>query len=128
MCIRDSWNARMTSRFTFFDSDLQLRLNYRGPRQSAQGESRAVTSVDLGWSKDFLEKKNLSLTLSVRDLFNSRRRAGLTFLDDFFQQSEFQWRSRTATLTLSYRINQKKKRGGNRGSGGNFDGGGGESF
>jgi len=122
-----TWNARMTSRFTFFDSDLQLRLNYRGPRQSAQGESRPITSVDLGWSKDLLEKKNLSVTLSIRDLFNSRRRAGSVFLDDFFQQSEFQWRSRTGTVTLSYRINQKKKQRGKRGSSGAFDGGG-ESF
>ncbi len=119
-----TWNAKMTTRFSFLDSDLQLRMNYRGARQNVQGESAAVGSLDVGWSRDFLPGKNLTATLSIRDIFNSRRRAGQTFLDNFYQQQEFQWRSRVGTLTLSYRINQKKKRGGgNRGGGGQ---GGGE--
>lgn len=120
-----TWNARLTSRFTFWKSDLQLRGNYRAPRDSAQGRRDAVGSLDIGWSKDFLAAKNLTITLSVRDVFNSRRRRGLTILEDFIQESEFQWRARTGTITASYRINQKKKRGGNRpGGGGGFEGGG----
>lgn len=113
-----TWNAKMTTKFSFLDSDLQVRLNYRGPRESLQGQRQGIASVDLGWSKDFLASKNLTATISVRDLFNSRKRAGQTYLDDFYQQSEFQWRSRMSTLTLSYRINQKKQRKG-RPSGGN---------
>jgi len=119
---RITYNGRLTARFTFYDSDLQLRGNYRGPRVSAQGTWDPVGSLDLGWSKDFLAKK-LTLTLSVRDLFNSRKRRGTTDFENFFQQSEFQWRSRFYNLAASYRINQKKKRGGGR-RGGNNDGGG----
>jgi len=118
-----TWNGRLTSRFKFWNSDLQLRMNYRAPRQNAQGSRQAIASLDLGWSKDFLKEKNLTFTLSARDLFNSRRRNGLTILEDYYQQSDFQWRGRTITLTASYRINQKKKRGG-RSGGDSYQGGG----
>ncbi len=118
-----TWNGRITARITVFDSDLQIRTNYRGGRETSQGRSNGIASVDLGWSKDFLESKNLTITISVRDVFNSRRRDGFTVLDDFYQQSDFQWRARTASLTASYRINQKKKRGGGQ-RGGGFEGGG----
>ncbi|NNE27524.1 MAG: TonB-dependent receptor [Saprospiraceae bacterium] len=118
-----TWNGRLTARFTFFDSDLQIRTNYRAPRASAQGQRRGIASVDLGWSKDFLNNK-LTVTLSVRDLFNSRKRNGFTLLDDFFQQSEFQWRSRYSNLSFSYRINQKKNnRGRSNSDRGDFEGG-----
>jgi len=117
-----TWFGRLTARITVWDSDFQIRSNYRGARQSAQGNRNGIGSVDLGWSKDFLNDK-LTLTLSVRDLFNSRRRAGTTILENFFEESEFQWRARSSSLTASYRINQKKKRGRPRG-GGDYQGGG----
>ncbi len=120
-----TWNGRLTARFTFWKSDLQIRTNYRGPRETSQGSRKAAGSLDIGWSKDFLNNK-LTVTLSVRDLFNSRKRNGITLLDDFFQKSKFQWRSRSSTLTFSYRINQKKNKSGNRDSRqdqGDFEGG-----
>ncbi len=117
-----TWNGRLTSRFTFWESDLQLRMNYRGPRESTQGARKAVGSLDIGWSKDLL-KKSMTLTLSIRDLFNTRKRNGVSLLDEFADRYEFQWRSRVTTVTASYRINQKKKRPGRGGSGG-YDGGG----
>lgn len=121
-----TWFGRMTARITVFDSDIQLRGNYRGGRQSIQGSSQGAGSIDIGWSKDFLNDR-LTLTLSVRDLLNSRKRRGITEFENFYQESEFQWRARSSTLTASYRINQKKKRGGgNRGHGGGD--GGGEEF
>ena len=112
-----TWNGRLTARITVFDSDIQMRANYRGPRQSTQGSRRAVGSLDVGWSKDLLSKR-MTLTLSVRDLLNTRKRNGVTLLDGFADRSEFQWRSRTASLTASYRINQKKKR---KRQGGNYE-------
>jgi len=95
-----TWNGRLTSRITFWESDLQLRFNYRGPRDSAQGFREGIGSLDIGWSKDLLAKK-MTMTLSVRDLFNSRKRQGITYFDDFVDKSEFQWRSRTASVTFS---------------------------
>lgn len=119
-----TWNGRLTARITFWNSDLQIRTNYRAAQETSQGRSNGIASVDLGWSRDFLPEKNLTITVSVRDLFNSRRRNGFTVLGEFYQQSDFQWRARTGTITASYRINQKKKKGGSREGGGDFDGGG----
>ena len=104
--------------------DLQASVNYRSGRQTPQGNRKSITSIDVGWSRDFLPKKNLTLTLSVRDLLNDRVRRYETFGEDFYTQGEFQWRIRTFTLAANYRINQKKQRGGNRsGGGGDFEGG-----
>lgn len=118
-----TWFGRMTARASFWNSDLQLRFNYRAPRETVQGRSEGIPSLDLGWSRDILKKQG-TFTFSIRDLFNSRRRAGTTVGENFFRESEFQWRARTITLALNYRINQKKKRsrGGDRG--GDFEGGG----
>lgn len=123
-----TYSGRLTSRFTFWKgSNLQLRANYRGPRNSAQGERESITSIDLGWSKDFF-KRRLTLTLSARDIFNGRKRRYIYDEPDFFVRGEFQWRGSRLGLTASYRINQSQKRSRSRnrngGSGGqDFEGG-----
>lgn len=115
--------GRLTSRMTFWkEIDFQLRGSYRAPRQTPQGNRKALYSLDLGINRDVLKKK-ATLTLSVRDLLNSRKYRYDTILDNFYSEGEFQWRGRTATLTFNYRLNQKKKRGGRRGG---YGGGGGE--
>ncbi len=121
-----SWFTRMTSRQTLWkDLDIQLRGNYRAPRETTQGRAKGIASLDIAMSKD-LFKKNGTITFSVRDVFNSRKRAFITEGPNFFREGEFQWRARTAMLTLSYRLNQKKQRGGGRRGGGGYGGGGGE--
>ena len=118
-----TWFARTTARFTFWNkSNLQLRFNYRAPVETTQGFRRGIASLDLGFSKDLTN--DLSMTFSVRDVFNSRRRRSETFGEGFFRESEFQWRARTLNLSFNYRINQKKKRQRSGGGGGDFDGGG----
>ena len=118
-----TWFGRFTSRLSFWESDLQLRFNYRAPRETVQGRTKGIPSLDIGWSKDVLNKRG-TVTLSVRDLFNSRRRAGTTFGNGFVREDEFQWRARVATIAFNYRINQKKQR---RRSRGDYSGqGGGE--
>lgn len=99
----------------------QLNFNYRAPRNESQGQRLAVYVVDLGLSKD-IWNKNGTISLSVRDLFNSRKWRSITELPTFYEESEWQWRSGpTFVLTLNYRLNQKKERGGGRGNGGDFD-------
>jgi outer membrane receptor protein involved in Fe transport len=118
-----TWFGRMTSRITFWKgSDLQLRFNYRAPRETTQGYNNGIASLDLGWSKDVMNKR-ATVTVSVRDVFNSRKRRGETIGENFYRESEFQWRARTMRVSFNYRINQKKRRGGNRG-GDDFEGGG----
>ncbi len=116
-----TWTSKFTSRFTFWNgSDLQIRLNYRAPRETTQGEYKSTTTIDVGWSKDFLAKKNLTITLSARDLLNSRKYRYTQTGDGFSVTGEHQWRSRSINLAFNYRINQKKKRGRPQG---NFEGG-----
>jgi outer membrane receptor protein involved in Fe transport len=116
-----SMQGRATSRMTLWKkTDVQLRLSYYAPRKTLQSTRKAIFSTDLGISRDILKNKG-TLTLSVRDLFNTRKYRSETFIDDFYSNSEFQWRTRSASLTFSYRLNQKKKRGGKRGG---YQGGG----
>lgn len=113
--------GRLTSRIDvkkLFDA--QVRVNYRAPRQTTQGRSKSITHVDLGFSRDVLSDKG-TITLSVRDLFNSRRRRYINEGANFFREGDWQWRARQITLSLNYRVNQKKRRGGGRGG---YDGGG----
>ena len=117
-------SGRLTSQMTLWKQlETQIRFNYRAPRATTQGRRKALYMMDLGMSKDIWNKKG-TLTLSVRDVFNSRKRRYETFGPTFYQEGEFQWRSRVATLKLNYRINQKKRRGGRGGRGGGGYGGG----
>lgn len=105
------WFTRGTSRFNVFkNTDLQVRFDYRSPEQTTQGSRKAMYSIDLGASRDILKQKG-TLTLSVRDLLNSRRMRSISEGDDFYANTDFQWRARQITLTLNYRLNQAKQRG-----------------
>lgn len=125
-----TWFARMQSKLDIFDFlDAQLSFNYRAPRKTTQGRDKSQAYVDLGLSKDILNS-NGTLTLSVRDLFNSRLFRSTTIAEGFYSENEFRWRARQVTLTFNYRLNQqpKRERGGRGegGGGGEFDGGGGD--
>lgn len=115
-----SWFTRVNSQFDLWETiNGQIRLNYRAPRRTTQGRNKAIYYMDLAMSKDILKDKG-TLTLSVRDVFNSRKRRFITDVPGFFREGDFQWRARQAMLTFSYRLNQQKKRdrGGRRGGGG----------
>ncbi len=125
-----TYTSRLTNRLTTLsNTDFQLRMNYRGPRETTQGRRNGIISLDLGASRDFMNKK-LTLTLSARDLFNSRKRVWETFVGDLFETGEFQWRARVFKFTATYKILNDKKRskgkrpkGGYPGQGGEFEGG-----
>ncbi|MBK9016047.1 MAG: TonB-dependent receptor family protein [Saprospiraceae bacterium] len=61
-----------------------------------------------GTGMDFL-KKNGTLTLSVNDIFNSRRRRSFSEDETFFSEDNFLWQSRAILLSFHYRINQQKE-------------------
>ena len=87
---------------------------YRAPQNTTQGKRLSMMSLDFGFSKDVLDK-NGTFYFSVRDLFNTRKYRGITELENYYSVYEYQRRRRQATLSFTYRLNQKKKRGGNRG-------------
>lgn len=95
--------------------DLQTSLSYRSPVSSVQGRRLSVTVIDMGMSRDILKGKG-TLTFSIRDMFNQRRRRMIIDDEDYYSESEFQWRSRHAQIGFNYRINQKNGKG-QRGAG-----------
>ncbi|MEM6965604.1 MAG: outer membrane beta-barrel family protein [Bacteroidota bacterium] len=126
----DTYTARgrLTTRGTIRKkTDVQIRLNYRAPRETTQGRDKSITFLDLGLSHDVFNN-NGTITFNVSDLFQSRRRRSIIETENFYREDDFQWRGRTFRLTLNYRLNQKNQRGrgSRRGGGGNY--GGGEEF
>lgn len=121
-----SWLGSTNARFSFWsNANLQLRMNYRAPRKTVQGRRKGAAVLNMGFSKDFLDDK-MTLTLSVKDVFNNSRWRFTVDEADYFQERDYQRRPRVFTATLSYRINMKKPRG--RGSRGGRPSGGGEGF
>lgn len=103
-----TWFGRVSNRFTLWKKvDVQATFNYRAPRNTTQGRSKALYHADLGISMDILDK-NATLTFNVRDVFNSRRWRWVTEGADFYNEGDFQWRARQMSLTMNYRINRKK--------------------
>ncbi|MEQ9167387.1 MAG: TonB-dependent receptor [Fulvivirga sp.] len=122
---RDAVTAdfRLNTRAKVGKMNYQLSGNYRAPQNTVQGSRKSMYSIDLGANLDVFKGKG-TLNLSVRDLFNTRKYRGELITENAVQSNEFQWRSRQARLSFTYRINQKKERGGKRGEDGDYDGGG----
>ncbi len=120
----NSLSTRLSNNFKLNNVfDGQININYRAPRRTTQGRRLAITSVDLGLSRDVLRNDG-TVSLSVRDVFNTRKWRSQTELEGFFEESEFQWRrGPTVVVTFTYRLNQNKqrRRGGSR-NGGEYEG------
>ncbi|WP_240755183.1 TonB-dependent receptor domain-containing protein [Pedobacter sp. SYP-B3415] len=99
-----SWNANITNNFSLpYSISLQVRAEYRAPEIMAQGRRNAMYGIDAGAKYDFKDKKT-SLSLNVRDVFNTRRFAMTT--EGNFSIIDFQryMQGTMANLTLSYRF------------------------
>lgn len=123
-----SMRGQASTKLTFWKNlNYQLSMFYMAPRETAQGRRKSYYALDMALSKDVL-KGNGTVTLSVRDLLNSRKYRSETFGTNFYADSEFQWRSRQVTFSLSYRINDYKSRRNRAGNGGGEGEGGGEGM
>jgi outer membrane receptor protein involved in Fe transport len=120
-----SANGRLMTRFTIAKRlELQTSFNYTAPENTPQGFTKSMYNWDAGASIDVL-KGNGTVSLSVRDILNTRKRRWETDTPEFHSESEFQWRQRQITATFTYRFNQKKRTRTERGSGPEGGGGGG---
>lgn len=121
-----TWFTRINSQMKIKDIvNLQVRANYRAPRNTTQGRTRSFTIFDLGFNRDILKGKG-TLTLSIRDLFNSGIYRSIVSSETFYSESNWQRRPRQTTLTFNYRLNQEnnRRRGGGRRGGGDYGGDG----
>jgi outer membrane receptor protein involved in Fe transport len=99
-----SWNANLTNNFVLpYKVTLQVRADYRSAEVMAQGTRNAMYGVDAGAKYDFPNKK-ASLSLNVRDLFNTRKWSmttqGTTSIVDFERYMQGQM----GNITFSYRF------------------------
>ncbi|TNE60039.1 MAG: TonB-dependent receptor [Bacteroidetes bacterium] len=123
-----TWSGRVSSRISLWKKvDIQKTFNYRAPRNTTQGRSKAMYHLDLAASMDILKSKG-TLTLSVQDVFNTRRWRYITEGVDFYTEGDFQWRARQVNLTFSYRINRSKEQRKDRDMEGGGENGGGMEF
>jgi hypothetical protein len=109
------------------DWGLQLTGFYRSPGVTAQGEMRAVYSIDFGVRKPVLKGKG-TITLRATDIFNTRRWSFVTMNNGITDDATFQRESRIVYLGFSYALRQERDRRGDRDRGGRGDGGGGEDM
>lgn len=104
--------TRFTSKWTIWKKlDIQTAFMYNAPRNTPQGRQLSMYWWDIGLSVDVL-KGNGTVTFSAKDLLNSRRRRWEVDTPELVSTNDFQWRARQFVLSFSYRLNQKKKRGG----------------
>ena len=101
----------------------QTRMNVRGPNETAVSKSEGDFSIDLAFSKELFKDK-ATLTLNIRDLLDQRGWRNETFNENFYNDFEFRWSQRSATLNLTYRFNQKKNQNRRQMRRGGFEGGG----
>lgn len=98
-----AWNTKFTQDFKLpWEINFQLVGNYESPEIEAQGRDRAQYYIDASLQRPFLANKG-NLSLSVTDIFDTRRFAGNALTNTFSQ--EFYAKRETRILLLSARFN-----------------------
>jgi len=99
-----AWNTKMVSDFSLpWDLKLQLNFNYASEEVEAQGIDFARYSLDGSLSKSFLDKK-ITASISVRDIFDTRRYGGTSFGEDFYQERIYKPQSRLVFLSIGIKL------------------------
>lgn len=104
-----AWDARIMANVKLpWQLAFQATGRVSSDQKQAQGERKGGWNVDLGLRKTF---GDWSISLNVRDLFDSRKWKSTTYGDDYYQYSE-RWRGgRQIRLTVKYSFgNMKAKR------------------
>jgi hypothetical protein len=91
-----------------WDIGVQLTYFYSGKMLTSQGEVKPVNTFDIGFRKDFMDRK-LSLNLRASDIFNAMKMSGTTTTDAYTQQFNRQRESRVVTLSLAYKFGDTDK-------------------
>ncbi len=103
-----NWNTRINNVFRLGTStQMQLNLNYSGPRVSSQGRSEESFTTDVSVKQDLFDKK-LSLILQVRDLFRSAKYESTSQGPDFYSYSYFKRESPIVMFTVRINFNNYK--------------------
>jgi outer membrane receptor for ferrienterochelin and colicins len=103
-----SWFAKINSKMTLpYKIEWQTNAIYTAPQNTAQGQSLAVLSANLAFSKDVLKDK-ATISLNVNDVFNSAKMIRQINLPEVNSYLEMQRKVRQINLSFTYRFNKKK--------------------
>ncbi|MBR7053775.1 MAG: TonB-dependent receptor [Prevotella sp.] len=109
-----TWNARMQASLRLpYDISLQTTFNYRSRQVISQGHRKAVYGIDFGARKNFFDKR-LTVSLSCRDLLDSRQWENYTSSDTFTRYQKNRRQSRNFRLTLTWNFGNMKQKKNNR--------------
>ena len=125
-----SWDARVMANVMLSKTfSGQLTGAYYSPRVIAQGKTKDAYTIDFGLRKSFLNKA-INVSLSVRDILNSRGWKNITWGDTFYQDFERAPSGQRFSLTATYNFgNMKdKKKGKPKETNGNTNSDGSEEF
>lgn len=99
-----SWNANLTNNFILpYNITMQIKGDYRSKEVTAQGRRNAMYVVDAGAKYDFKNKKS-SLSLNVRDVFNTRNWSMTSTANGVTTGFRRNMVGPMASLTYSYRF------------------------
>jgi len=105
-----NWSASLELAFNL-KTETRFRLNgmYNSPTITSDGNKEGTFYMGFSARQDFL-KNQLSLTLNIRDVLDSRRMKYTSEGDDFYSTNE-RWRKAPVVgLTLSYKWNNYNRR------------------
>ena len=122
-----TWNTKGTFSYKLpKDFTLQLNGNYEAPKVVINGVTKPMYFLDFSANK--MIKRKITLTISVSDMFNTKR-MGTVYHTDFYDQSLARRReSRFVKFTAMFMFGKmdssifKKRKGGNQQGSGNQDG------
>jgi outer membrane receptor protein involved in Fe transport len=113
----ENWHARLGNTFTLTKTTkLQFDAMYHAPTNSIQGRREGFAFTNLAVRQDFLDNK-LNLTFSIRDVLQTAKFGFKSSGPDFYSERSFDMDSPVYSVTLSYKINNYRKKRGNSGSG-----------
>ncbi|MDM1522644.1 TonB-dependent receptor [Empedobacter sp. 225-1] len=109
-----SSRGRLSSNFTLpADFKIQVAGNYMGSMKTAQQKIEDNLSMDFSLSKDLFNKQ-ATLSLNVRDVFNSRKREMTQYGSDYINYQSMRWMKRSINLSFTYRFKNTNEKDRNR--------------
>ncbi len=109
-----TWSSRLTMNYRFWKNlTLQARGNYQAAYEDAFTKRKPILFADFGLSKQ-LWKDKLTLTLNVRNAFDSRWYRSTVRQTTFTQENNQAWNVRRFGIELSYQFQQGEERFQNR--------------
>lgn len=108
---RWTWQTRLRQQFSLKNQwRIQWTATYRAPSYQIQQKRAEAFYMDIGVSKKLTNQRG-SLTLSVRDIFNTKNYNYLLLVDNFQVEQRHKWQTRRIILGVRYNLIDNKKRG-----------------